>query len=84
MKYVYFIYGSITSAQRASQLLGTIGIASGVSRAPKEMSIDGCAHVARAAETRLTEAIGLLRQQRLPPKSVVTGNGDGRYVRLEV
>jgi len=79
LKYGYLIYKSITFAQGAQRGLHAFGFRAAVSRAPKQLSADGCAYVVRIDGASMVEALKTVKDQQRVPISAFRGDGSGSF-----
>ena len=67
-------FRSVTPAQRAEQLLRSLGIACNLGRTPRWMEEQGCGYSLRTTDT---EAVMLLRSHKIPFRKVYRQGGKG-------
>ena len=79
MLYYLIICRSLTYAQRTARLLERAGIGSHVMRTPKTISKEGCNYCVRLKESRLADALKLLRRENISPKQIYLQSADGVY-----
>ena len=65
MQYYFVMCRSLTYAQRAARVLERAGITGIVTKAPQGASDKGCAYSVKVSETRLKEALEVLRRAGL-------------------
>jgi rhodanese-related sulfurtransferase len=61
---------SLTYAQRAARVLEQAGITAIVTKAPQNISLDGCAYCVKVSEKRLSDALYELNAAALAPGKV--------------
>lgn len=83
MRQVWITFRSLTHAQRAATSLERKGITASLTRAPKELSLRGCAY-AVVLRKRFGEAAGLIEELKLPSAQYFERleSGEFREVRL--
>jgi len=79
LKYGYLLYRSVTFAQGAQRSLNAERLSAAVSRAPKQVTSDGCAYIVRVEGSRIDEAIKIVQSQRRVPEKAFLGDGTGQY-----
>lgn len=74
----YFIFRSITGAQRGSNALSRSGIFGRMLRAPTFLSIKGCGYALRVRSSEAVLAAAALRQNGVPAGKIYCVHADGR------
>ena len=62
MKYYYFVFRSLTFAQKGSRALDKAGLSSSICRPPSELNSEGCAYSLKVNETKKTAALSALNR----------------------
>lgn len=70
---------SLTYAQRASRALEHAGITAIVTKAPKNLSQNGCAYAIKVSEKRLADALRVLHDNDLQPGRVYLETKDSVF-----
>lgn len=83
MVYYLMICRSLTYAQRAARTLERHGIAAIVTKAPQDVSENGCAYCVKVPEKRLSEALVALKNTELAPSKVFVLYSDGHYSEVQ-
>lgn len=78
MTQVWIMFRSLTHAQAAARLLERRGITATVTRAPQGANPKGCGY-AVTIRKRVSEAIGLLNENRLPYGKIMKRLDSGEY-----
>ena len=78
MEHYWIIARSVTYAQRMQHSLERAGVRCRISRAPREMTDQGCAYVVRVAAPDLSRALLAIHRERLDPVQIFLYH-DGLY-----
>lgn len=73
---------SLTYAQRASQALERAGITASISRAPQQLTGNGCGYCVSVAERHMRDALNTLSRAGTPYGKLYKIEPDGRYVEV--
>ena len=73
---------SLTYAQRAASALERAGVTAAVSRAPQQLTANGCGYCLRVNENRFHAALGGLERGGIPHGRLYRAEADGRYVEV--
>lgn len=74
---------SLTYAQRTARVLEKAGITAIVTKAPQELTTDGCGYCVKVSERRLADALVSLNRAGLPPVKVFVSRAKGRYSEVQ-
>lgn len=78
MKNVLITFRSVTYAQRAEQILRSVGISAGLRRTPGELSNRGCGYGLWIEQGDTTAAAGLLRERAVAFGKVYVRSAEGK------
>ena len=84
MEYCFITLRSLTTAQRAEGMLKRRGISCVLQRAPRWMEEQGCGNGLRVDCMDISEALELLRSNRIPYKRAYLKHGDGSMEEMEL
>ena len=74
----------LTYAQRTARVLEKAGIAAIVTKAPQELTTDGCGYCVKVSEKRLADALINLNKANLPPVKVFVSGTKDRYSEVQL
>lgn len=84
MEYCFITLRSLTTAQRAEGILQKRGIRCVLQRAPRWMEEQGCGNGLRVDCDDISEALALLRSNRIPYKRAYLKRDDGSMEEMEL
>lgn len=84
MNFYYITFRSVTYAQRGEKLLQGGGIRCTLLRTPKWMEQQGCGYCLRLWTRDASQAVALLRENRVPLRKVYIQQEDGHLEELTV
>ena len=83
MRQVWITFRSLTHAQRAKTTLERKGITASLTRAPKELSLRGCAY-AVVLRKKIGEAARLIEELKLPAARFFERSESGEYREVQL
>ena len=84
MRYYYITFRSVTFAQRGEKVLGSGGIRCSLLRTPRWMEEQGCGYCLKLWSEEITEAVELLRRNRVPMRKVYVQRLDGHLEEVQL
>ncbi len=78
MKFFYITFRSVTFGQRAEHLLSQRGCRCSLQRTPRWMEEQGCGYALRVWSREITEAVEILRKNKVPLRRVYCQQADGQ------
>lgn len=84
MNFYYITFRSVTYAQRGEKLLQGGGIRCTLLRTPKWMEQQGCGYCLRLWTRDASQAVALLRENRVPMRKLYIQQEDGHLEELTV
>lgn len=78
MGYYIITFRSVTPAQRAEGILRQTGFLCSLQRTPRWMEAQGCGYSIRINDGRIDEAVGLLKQRKIPFRKIYRADDSGR------
>ncbi len=74
MKYYYFVFRSLTFAQKGSRVLDNAGLSSAICRPPSELNSEGCAYSLKVNEKRKNAALNALNNAGISVAKILEAN----------
>ena len=84
MRFYFITFRSVTYAQRAEKLLNQRGYRVSLLRTPRWMEEQGCGYALKLWTNRISEAVQLLRENRIQMRKVYEQTEDGGMEEMRI